>query len=71
MCVGGGGQLLHVKQLMGRLIYPLGGVELFKEQVPGCLVLAMSACCDGDGSDTKRTGDDVEGTVNDVEETNS
>ena len=46
-------------------------MELFNEQVPGCLVLAMSASCDGNGSDTKRTRDAVEGTVDDVEETNS
>ena len=58
-------------RVLGRLIYPLGGVELFKEQVPGCLVLAMSASCDGNGSDTKRTGDDVEETVDAVEGTNS
>ena len=56
---------------MGRLICPLGRVELFKDQVPGCLALAMSASGDGYGSGTKRTGDDVERIIDDMEETNS
>ena len=60
---------MQTRHVMERLIYSLGGVELFNEQVPGCLVLAMSASCDGNGSDTKRTGDDTERTIDDVEKT--
>ena len=60
MCVGGGVQLLHVKQLMGRLIYHLGGwiFSHSKFQVVWW-------------SDVKKTGDDVDQTVDDVEGTNS
>ena len=52
--------LLYVKQLMGRLICHLGGwiFSRSKFQVVWW-------------SDAKRTGDDVDGTVDDMEEKNS
>ena len=42
-----------------------------RPSVASRLLRSSIASGDGDGSDAKRTCDDVEGTINDVEETNS